>query len=239
MNRNRLMALASQKFLSLMTHLEPWLPAKWRLGLMARSYSFAGWEPEVLWLKKIGPCRGMAVDAGANKGFYSLALSRLYSKVVAFEPNKHIAASLIAAELPRVEIVHVGLSSRNGVATFYIPSFHEKSLPGWGSLDEHNCPDATAMEKQMISLRTLDSYRFKGLGFVKIDVEGHEVKVLRGAVETIQRERPHLLVEVREEHLTEVRELLSGLDYAEITLASLGGPTISSENHIFVPATTG
>ncbi len=219
-----------------MTRLEPWLPIRWRLPIMARSYSLTGWEPETQWLKEIGPCRGMAVDVGANKGFYSLALSRLYSKVVAFEPNKKAAATLIGASLPKVEIIHEGVSSRDGKASFYVPSSQGMSLPGWGSLDEHNCPDATGMEVLEVNLRTLDSFKFENLGFIKIDVEGHEIEVLGGALETIRRERPHLLVEVRDSHLSEVLKFMSSLGYQEITLPSLGGPAGGPENHIFVPA---
>lgn len=235
MNSDRLTSWFSQKFLSLMSRIEPCLPIKWRLPFLAKAYILTGWEPEVKWLKAIGPCRGMAVDAGANKGFYSLALSRLYSKVVAFEPNKNAAVPLIAASLPGVEIIHAGLSSSVQTATFYIPISNGISLPGWGSLDEHNCPGSTKVEAQEIQLRTLDSFGFEGVGFIKIDVEGHEIEVLRGAAETIQRERPHLLVEVRDQNLSEIQGMLSGWGYYETTLQALGGPQGSPENHLFLP----
>jgi FkbM family methyltransferase len=55
----------------------------------------------------------------------------------------------------------------------------------------------------VVPLRTLDCYSLEDLSFVKIDVEGHEVEFLRGAAHLIRRERPHLLVEVGEKHLTE------------------------------------
>ena len=206
--------------------------------IMLKTYTLIGdVEPELNWLKAIGPCRGMAVDIGANQGFYSLALTRLYTKVLSFEPNKKVAATLIAAALPRVKVIHVGLSSKEGEATFYIPSFQGMSLPGWASVDEHNCPGATEIEELKIHLRTLDSYYLKEVGFIKIDVEGHECEVLRGAVETIQRERPHLLVEVRDHHLSEIRTLLSGFGYYETTLQALGGPKGAQGNHLFVPVT--
>lgn len=236
MNGGRLNLWLSQKFLSLMTRMESCLPFKWRLSFLARAYILMGWEPEVKWLKAIGPCRGMAVDAGANKGFYSLALSKIYSKIVAFEPNRSVAAPLIAASLPGVEIIHVGLSSsESATATLYVPISNGVSLPGWGSLDEHNCPGSTGVDAQEIQLRTLDSFRFENVGFIKIDVEGHELEVMRGASETIQRDRPHLLVEVRDQNLTEVRGLLSGWGYFETSLQALGGPEGSPENYLFLP----
>lgn len=218
-----------------MCRIEPRLPAKWQLAFLAKTYSFTGWEPEVKWLRTIGPCRGMAIDAGANKGFYSLALSRHYSKIAAFEPNKNVAAPLIAASLPGVEIIHAGLSSEASTATLYVPISNGISLPGWGSLDEHNCPGSTAVEAQEIELRTLDSCGFKDVGFIKIDVEGHEYEVLRGASDTIRRDRPHLLIEVRDQNLPRVQDMLFGWGYYETTLQALGGPHGSPGNHLFLP----
>ena len=49
-------------------------------------------------------------------------------------------------------------------------------------------------------MRRLDDLALGDVGFVKIDVEGHELAVLRGAAETLQRNRPPLLVEAEERH---------------------------------------
>jgi hypothetical protein len=112
-------------------------------------------------------------------------------------------------------------------------------LSGWASLNDRNCPDATALVEQNVELRTLDSLNLQDVGFVKIDVEGHELDVLRGGAETIQRNRPHLLIEVRENHLTEIRDLLLAWGYREVPLESLCGVPGSAQNYIFVPATDG
>ena len=213
----------------------PLCPSRMRLRLMAWSCSIIGWEPEVRRLKEIGPCRGMALDVGANHGFYSLALSRLYQKVVAFEPNKNVASPLIAAALPNVEIIHAGISSREGTARLFIPFVNGMVLPGWASLDEGNCPEATKIVPQEIPLRTLDSFEFQNVGFVKIDVEGHELEVLRGGSQTIQHNHPHLLIEVKEEHRAQVRTLLDEWGYCEKTLQDLAGVPGSPDNLIFVP----
>lgn len=218
-----------------MGRIEPRLPDKWQLAFLAKAYSLTGWEPEAKCLMKIGPCRGMAIDAGANKGFYSLALSKIYSKIVAFEPNKNVVVPLIAAALPGVEIIHVGLSSNSSTATFYVPISNGTLLSGWGSLNEHNCPGSTGVEVQEIQLRTLDSFGFTDVGFIKIDVEGHEFEVLCGASNTIQRDRPHLLIEIRDQNLPRVQEMLSGWGYYETTLLALGGPQGARENHLFLP----
>ena len=56
-------------------------------------------------------------------------------------------------------------------------------------------PDHRAIE---VPMATLDSSYEGEVGFIKIDVEGHEQAVLDGAVQTIRRCRPRLLVEIDE-----------------------------------------
>jgi len=52
-----------------------------------------------------------------------------------------------------------------------------------------------------VDVRTLDEYDLRNVCFIKIDVEGHELEVLKGGVRTIDRERPTLLVEIEQRHL--------------------------------------
>ena len=54
-----------------------------------------------------------------------------------------------------------------------------------------------------VATRTLDSYELRNVGFIKIDVEGFEQAVLRGARATLARERPVLLLEMEERHTGE------------------------------------
>jgi hypothetical protein len=68
-----------------------------------------------------------------------------------------------------------------------------------------------------VPIRRLDSYDIRNVGFIKIDVEGHEEDVLIGANVTIKRERPVLLIEIEERHnpqgLTRIVDGLKRLDY--------------------------
>ena len=47
-----------------------------------------------------------------------------------------------------------------------------------------------------VPIRTLDSYGFENVGFIKIDVEGFELATLKGAARTLQTSRPKLLIEI-------------------------------------------
>lgn len=211
------------------------LPAQFHLPWLTRLDQWKGAEPESRWLARIGPCRGMAIDVGANYGLYSYALSRHYPRVVAFEPNPQASEPLKAWHSQRVQIVTVGLSVQPGSATLHVPCSRGVEMAGWGSLDPANCPDAEQLTERTVELRTLDSFGFDDVGFIKIDAEGHELEVLQGAAETIRRQKPHLLVEVRSRE-AEVFQLLASWGYQATTLLDLTGVAGAPANYIFLPA---
>ena len=65
---------------------------------------------------------------------------------------------------------------------------------------------------------TIDSLKLANAGFIKIDVEGHELAALRGATATIEGSRPNFLIEAEERHrkdaVTSVFTFLSNYDYS-------------------------
>lgn len=230
------MSWFARKFNSLAWRIVPLVPKCFQLRFIHLIQSLCSdQETEVSFLKQIGPCRGVAIDVGANYGMYSLPLSKLYAEVVAFEPNIKVAEPLAWAQLSNVRIVNEGLSASEGEAVLHIPVSKGVLLVGWASLDDKNCSEATSLQSLPIVIRALDHHHITDVGFMKIDVEGHEVQVLRGAEQTIRRDLPHLLIEVRGKHNEEVRTLLAGWGYVETSLRSLAGHCGSPGNLIFVP----
>ncbi len=57
-----------------------------------------------------------------------------------------------------------------------------------------------SVEEISVPTRPRDSYQFEALGFTKIDVEGHELKVFKGAEATLSRDLPNLLIEAEDRH---------------------------------------
>ncbi len=208
------------------------VPARWRLPVRATFDLWADIEPEARHLARIGPGRGIAVDVGANYGFYSFHLARIYRRVVAFEPNPHAAAPLKAWRQPAVTLHEVALSDAQGSATLRIPTVQGRDMSGWASLDAVRIPEAHAVSSIEVRTRTLDSYELDDVGFLKIDVEGHELRVLRGARATVDRWRPHLLVELGD---PQVERLLATLGYRRRSLEELAGARGASQNAIFTP----
>jgi FkbM family methyltransferase len=78
-------------------------------------------------------------------------------------------------------------------------------------------PDGSDKYEITVPTRRLDDYGLDAVGFVKIDVEGHELAVLRGGSTTLQRFRPTILVEIEERHkpnsINDVNEFLAALGY--------------------------
>jgi len=179
-----------------------------------KHYYWAG-EGELMLLPQLVDRSRLAIDVGGNVGVYSYHLSRFAKSVVTFEPNPEYAEFLKAVGLTtRVETV--ALSSQPGEALLRFPSVDGKEYGGMASINAAAVPDAIVARQIPVPLRRLDDYDFKNVGFIKIDVEGHEEGVLAGAIETIRRDKPVILVEIEE------RSNPGGLDRISRTLSALG-----------------
>lgn len=137
------------------------------------------------------------VDVGANVGIYACLAANTGKPVLAIEPQRQnlsvLSRNIALNNLDRIEVLPVGLSDRPGSATLY-------GLGDVASLDaEWNATGASYEE--VVNLSTLDlvlAERFAGAQLlIKIDVEGFEFQVLRGAALTLARvPRPIWLVEI-------------------------------------------
>jgi FkbM family methyltransferase len=209
-----------------------------------------GVEPELALLHEIVPAGRTAIDVGANRGYYSWALAGVVAKVEAFEPNP-LLAGFARAKLARKARVHeVALSDHSGTATLYIPrSATGSSLHITGNLG--NVYSQARVDEVQVTVATLDSYNFRNVGFIKIDVEGSEMEVLAGARETIRRDRPNMLIEllagIHGDYLTRIEQIQNEFDYdaaivigrqkfdAQLALAEMEARRKTS-NILFTPA---
>jgi hypothetical protein len=111
---------------------------------------------------------------------------------------------------------------------------------------------AGAYQVRHVPVKRLDDFSFDRVGFIKIDVEGHELSVLKGARELLQRDKPNLLIEIdltghSEEGFNEVFNFLYALGYESFVyqnkaLIQIRGRELefgaSSINFIFRPSAT-
>lgn len=166
-----------------------------------------------------------AVDVGANKGSYTWWMRLAVGgsgRVLAIEPQPELAAYLRAAcgglGWDNVEIVEAAASDRAGRATLRVPGAGVS--PG-ASLEPGPAGGGDAREIACETVRLDDLVREAGVGrvaLVKVDVEGHELAVFRGAERILERDRPALLFECEARHLggrspAEVFEFLAARGY--------------------------
>ncbi len=147
-------------------------------------------EPqEVDVLRELLPQHDRFIDIGANIGFYSCLARQMGKPVVAIEPLAEnvsfLLGNLCANGWHDTEIVVAGLGDNVGIAEIFGSDTAASLLPGWGSRSEGS------FLRERIVLTTLDSilaHRFPDERFlIKVDVEGGEFNLLKGAMKTLSR----------------------------------------------------
>jgi FkbM family methyltransferase len=157
-------------------------------------------EAELPLLDRIVPAGRVSVDVGAHLGLYTRRLARLSRQVVAFEPSQKMAGILRRTSARNVVVHEIALSDRSGVASLRIPRDGDKLAHGLASIEPQAANRDDAVKSLTVPVRRLDSIIKSDVGFVKIDVEGHELNVLSGAKSVIERCQPIFLVEAENRH---------------------------------------
>ncbi len=164
-------------------------PLLYRYAIALRNWRRG--EPEIRLLPELVRPGCVAVDVGAFLGAYTFFLRRLAREVHAFEPQPACARFLTRAYPRRVTVHTCALSDHEGVAALLGDEGPDQGARiGEGS--------GTGREVQ---LKRLDDFGLREVGFIKIDAEGCESKVLAGAEQTLSCWRPVLLVEIEQRHL--------------------------------------
>jgi len=139
-------------------------------------------------------------DVGANFGFYSLLAARVGAQVFAFEPDVQNAESLARHALlnsleAKIEIVRAAVFSVSGSILLEPADFGRGH--GNARVDTARDPSSAAIK---VRCTTLDDFAREHAvpEVVKIDVEGAESEVLKGAEELFSNSRPHIICEVHD-----------------------------------------
>ncbi|NCC52927.1 MAG: FkbM family methyltransferase [Spartobacteria bacterium] len=178
---------------------------RWYYPRVVERFSAADWAYYTEVKRLVGQ-GDTVLDVGANLGCISKLLSGLVGKtgcVYSLEPVPQTYALLCnnvrRLYMDNVQPLNVAASDRPGRVRMVVPTYtggHENIYESRISLkegpddDQHVC---------MVEARTLDEVTADisgSISFVKIDVEGHELAVLRGAQQLLARQHPALLIEV-------------------------------------------
>lgn len=163
------------------------------------------------------PSNPVFVDVGGHQGIWAtfLALLRPAGLVYTFEPHpnnvNYLLGNLRSTGIGNVLVAPVGLSSVDGPATLRCWDASRKA----GATGNHQFTVGDLPHYEIAArTRRLDAYGLGRLDFIKIDVEHWELEVLKGAVETLTRCKPWLLIETHDDKLVEpLKELLEPLGY--------------------------
>ena len=140
----------------------------------------------------------ISVDVGANAGVYTWHLRRLSRQVHAYEPISELAEAL-RASISGIVVHGYAVSDEAGSAVLRIPIFAGSQYRALASLSQ-SFDRADDVREIRVQVRRLDDEGLDRLGFMKIDAEGHERRVLAGARGLLARDHPTLLVEIEERH---------------------------------------
>jgi len=157
--------------------------------------------------------RDVALDIGAHVGIWSMRLAQNFKRVIAFEPvpkhiecwkknmSKFISEQSEWGNISTLETVALG--HENGTAPMKVPNttntgmaslvyevFNQRTGERWVQPEWETFPEI------VVETRTLDSYEFDQLDFIKIDVEWFEIRVLQGAENTIRKHKPIMYIEM-------------------------------------------
>lgn len=156
---------------------------------------------------------GTILDIGAHDGLLTVPLAGLPgARVVAFEPLppamarlRTAVAGLAVAGLD-VTLHDCALGAIDGEITLEVPSVFGVAQEQWASVIKDYAairqidPRVDSIARHRVTQKRLDSFVFTDVTAIKLDVEGAEEEVVRGAATTIRTCRPVMTVEIEERH---------------------------------------
>lgn len=172
--------------------------------------------------KHISKLNSVAIDVGANIGNHSIFFrSYLTEHLIAVEPNPIVASILernLRNNIDNYSIYRNALGETEGKGSLAFPENAETNI---GRVKIHQNDNTGTVEIVTLDSMVEDWSSHHGtkadISIIKIDVEGMEMAVLKGAEATIRKYRPHLFLEAAtEDEFYKLKRYLNGLGYRDL-----------------------
>jgi len=174
-------------------------------------------ESEVQLFRKVILPGDTVLDLGANIGAHTVSISRLIGEkgvVLAFEPERNnfytLAGNIAINNIKNAVVFQMAIGDQKGEIS--VPELDFAKTTNFGGLELSK--EAKYDRSYNVPLETIDNLKLNKLNFMKIDVEGMEAEVLRGAKDSIKKFRPFIYVENdRENKSAELIDLIKSFGY--------------------------
>ena len=155
----------------------------------------------------------VAIDIGAHVGLWSVDMANHFKELICFEPvklNKEcLIKNLTDRNIKNYKLYGCALGARDGKINLSIDN------------DNTGNPYVDQSGTYEVDMKRLDSFGFKRVDFIKIDVEGYELEVLKGGEYTITSCKPIIVLETKDKHyerygtnFREIKRWLEARSYA-------------------------
>tara|TARA_B100000886_G_C20396334_1_gene480544 strand:- start:592 stop:1341 length:750 start_codon:yes stop_codon:yes gene_type:complete len=185
------------------------------------------YEKELNLIEKFSNKSKDAIDVGVYRGVYSLKLSKNFKFVHSFEPNPLLFPYLcknLEKIIKNIKLYNLALSNKDNETVLKLPirsssifKDNIEELYQLGAASIHPNNEFKNYKKVRVNTEKLDNLSINNIGFIKIDVEGHELEVIEGAKKTIITNKPILLIEIEKRHskrsVEETISFINNLNY--------------------------
>jgi len=149
---------------------------------------------------KINTQSGTMIDIGANVGNHSVFLSKFFRQIIAIEPHPRNFLLLQANSMLAENIIPINTALGSAIGSANL-SYSEDNM-GAGSIANN-----IGLKSVTVPVNTLDNeiqlHDVQSIEFMKLDVEGFEYEVLKGAVGVIEKHKPAIAIEVLSDEITD------------------------------------
>jgi FkbM family methyltransferase len=168
----------------------------------------------------------LIIDVGANIGNHSLYFSKISKKVFSYEPNPNTYQLLKynTSNISNIDIYNIGISNNTEKKFLNESNFNIGNSAVVSGIKKQNIKkdDLILHEINAFKLDDLENLFNEEISMIKIDVEGHELEVMDGAKNLIEKNKPMLIFEhnkeINKEKALKINEFLQQQDYVIYTI---------------------